>query len=136
MWVEHGAGNGREPRGSGTDRRGPPSRCGAIGRADDDEAGCGEQRSAGLPANRDTSRRNDANGRGAHDGPGPTNGHWRDADWLYCRDAKWRPVEPGSFPLAHGAPARVGRLRGYGNAIVAQAAAEVIRAYMDGTSES
>ena len=102
----------------------------AIGLADDDEAGRSEQRSAGLPANRDTSRRNDADGRGAHYGPGPTNGHWRDADWLYCRDAKWRPVEPGSFPLAHGAPARVGRLRGYGNAIVAQAAAEVIRAYM------
>ena len=67
---------------------------------------------------------------GAVSRPGPTNGHWRDADWLYCRDGKWRPVEPGSFPLAHGAPARVGRLRGYGNAIVAQAAAEVIRAYM------
>ncbi len=49
--------------------------------------------------------------------PGPTNGHWRDADWLFCRDGKWRPVEPGTFPLAHGAPARVGRLRAYGNAL-------------------
>jgi len=68
---------------------------------------------------------------GAVGGPGPTNGYWRDPDWLYCRDARWRPVEPGTFPLAHGAPQRVGRLRGYGNAIVAQAAAEVIRAYME-----
>jgi len=34
---------------------------------------------------------------------GPTNGHWRDADWLFCRDGKWRPVEPGTSPLAHGA---------------------------------
>jgi DNA (cytosine-5)-methyltransferase 1 len=59
---------------------------------------------------------------------GPTNGFWRDADWLLCRDEKWRPVEPGSFPLADGAPARVGRLRAYGNAINAQAAAEFIRA--------
>lgn len=52
--------------------------------------------------------------------------HWSDADWLYCRDGKWRPVEPGAFPLAHGVPARVGRLRAYGNAIVVQAAALVV----------
>lgn len=63
--------------------------------------------------------------------PSPTNGHWGDADWLHCRDGRWRPVEPGTFPLAHGAPARVGRLRAYGNAIVPQAAAEVIGAYLD-----
>lgn len=62
---------------------------------------------------------------------GPTNGHWGNADWLFCRDGKWRPVEPGTFPLAHGAPARVGRLRAYGNAIVAQVAAQMIGAYMD-----
>lgn len=49
--------------------------------------------------------------------PGPVSGFWRAADWLLCRDGKWRPVEPGTFPLAHGAPARVGRLRAYGNAI-------------------
>ncbi len=52
------------------------------------------------------------------------------ADWLSCRDGKCRPVEPGTFPLAHGAASRVGRLRAYGNAIVAQAAEEVIAAYM------
>jgi len=63
-------------------------------------------------------------------GARPTNGHWADADWLYCRDDKWRPVEPGTFPLAHGATARVGRLRAYGNAIVPQVAEAVIRAYM------
>ena len=64
-------------------------------------------------------------------GPGPTNNHWRDTDWLACRDGKWRPVEPGTFPLAHGAPARVGRLRGYGNAIVAPVATEFIKAYIE-----
>jgi DNA (cytosine-5)-methyltransferase 1 len=70
-------------------------------------------------------------GRGGADSrPSATNGHWRDADWLFCRDGKWRPVEPGTFPLAHGAAARVGRLRAYGNAIVPQAAAEVIGAYL------
>lgn len=68
---------------------------------------------------------------GRDDQPRPTNGHWRDADWLFCRDGKWRPVEPGTFPLAHGAAARVGRLRGYGNAIVAPAAQAFIEAYLD-----
>lgn len=79
--------------------------------------------------------------------PLEVNGFWRDADWLLCRDGKWRPVEPGTFPLVDGAAARmgrvepgvarvassnrVGRLKGYGNAINAQAAAAFIRAYME-----
>ncbi|MFB5077413.1 DNA cytosine methyltransferase [Raoultella sp. C349492] len=79
--------------------------------------------------------------------PLEVNGFWRDADWLFCRDGKWRPVEPGTFPLVDGATARmgrvepgvarvassnrVGRLKGYGNAINAQAAAAFIRAYME-----
>jgi len=62
---------------------------------------------------------------------GPVNGLWADADWLFCRDGKWRPVEPGTFPLANGATARVGRLRAYGNAINAEAAAQFIAAYLD-----
>ena len=62
--------------------------------------------------------------------PGPLHGFWRAADWLLCRDGRWRPVEPGTQPLAHGIPGRVGRLRGYGNAIVPQQAAEFIRAVM------
>jgi DNA (cytosine-5)-methyltransferase 1 len=62
-------------------------------------------------------------------GPG-TLGFWSDCDWLPCRDGKARPVEPGTFPLAHGVSARVGRLRAYGNAIVPQVAAELIIAYM------
>ena len=61
---------------------------------------------------------------------GPVNGFWRDADWLLCRDGKWRPVEPGTFPLVDGAPARVGRLRGYGNAINAEAATAFVQAVM------
>jgi DNA (cytosine-5)-methyltransferase 1 len=67
---------------------------------------------------------------------GPVNGYWRAADWLLCRDQKWRPVEPGAFPLVDGAPARVGRLRAYGNAINAQAAAEFIRATGFGDAEA
>ena len=65
------------------------------------------------------------------DGSTPTAGFWRDARWLPCLDGKARPVEPGTFPLAHGAAARVGRLRAYGNAIVAPQAAEFVKAYME-----
>ena len=61
----------------------------------------------------------------------PTNGFWKDVDWLGCRDGKWRPVEPGTFPLADGTSARVGRLRGYGNAINAEAAKAFISAYLE-----
>lgn len=56
---------------------------------------------------------------------------WSTYDIVYCTDEKARRFEPGSFPLAHGIPARVGRLRGYGNAIVPQVAAEFIGAYCD-----
>ena len=55
---------------------------------------------------------------------------WADVDWLPCLDGKSRPVEPGTFPLAHGVPARVGRLRAYGNAIVPQVAAEILKAFL------
>lgn len=70
-----------------------------------------------------------------NDTASPTNGQWRDADWLLCRDDKWRPVEPGTFPLADGVTCRVGKLRAYGNAIVAPVAEEFIRAYMLITEE-
>lgn len=56
------------------------------------------------------------------------------AEWVQCNDGRRRPVEPGTFPLAHGIPARVGRLRGYGNAIVPQVAAAFIEAYMSVTA--
>ena len=94
--------------------------------------------------------------------PHPTNGFWSNPDWLYCRDGKWRPVEPGTFPLAHGLPRglgtssaelrrlaemagldgkslarakayRVGTLGGYGNAINIEQTTEFVRAYLDGS---
>lgn len=63
--------------------------------------------------------------------PNATNGYWADPDWLYCRDDKWRPVRPRSFPLVDGATNRVGRLRGYGNAIVAPQAQAFIEAVFE-----
>lgn len=54
---------------------------------------------------------------------------WTDPDWIWCRDERWRPTEPGLCPLADGVPGRVGRLRAYGNAIVPQVAATFIHAF-------
>ena len=64
-------------------------------------------------------------------GANATDGVWRDPDWLLCRDGKWRPVEPGTFPLADGLPGRMGLLRGYGNAIVPSLAAEFVTAFLE-----
>jgi DNA (cytosine-5)-methyltransferase 1 len=63
--------------------------------------------------------------------PGPTNGFWGNADWLLCRDENWRAVEPRTFPLADGFPARVGLLRGYGNAINPRQAKVFIKAFFE-----
>lgn len=68
-------------------------------------------------------------------GTDATDGVWRDPDWLLCRDGRWRPVEPGTFPLADGIPGRMGLLRGYGNAIVPPLAAEFVRAFLESLPE-
>lgn len=83
-------------------------------------------------------------------GSGSTSGHyaardhgsirgssiWSRSTYRTGLDGRNRPTEPGALPLAHGVPARVGKLRAYGNAIVPQVAAEVIGAYMDATNTS
>lgn len=66
---------------------------------------------------------------------------WSSAQPILCRDGKYRrvPTEPALFPLADGLPFKLdGRgssrpaiLKGSGNAIVPQVAAEFIKAYLD-----
>lgn len=58
-------------------------------------------------------------------------GFWDDHIWLTGADGKSRRSKPSLPLLAHGIPGRVGRLRAYGNAIVPQVAAEVIKAFME-----
>jgi len=124
-----------------------------IGLADADHAGP-QGRGCGVVQERAGERAVGQNG-------GPCNGFWSNAEWLPCRDGKSRPVESCLEPLADGlagelglvrlisypdrpheeriiyAPliqkgkARVMRLKGYGNAIVAPQATEFIKAYME-----
>lgn len=56
---------------------------------------------------------------------------WDGSELIYCRDERYRPIEPGTLPMADGLPGRVGQIRAYGNAIVPQVAAEVIMAFME-----
>ncbi|WP_268013188.1 DNA cytosine methyltransferase [Klebsiella michiganensis] len=135
-WLAH-TNNHRQQSGCGagcgdqcTEAGNNPGRCCQAGSMADSD-GYGRQRR--LSGRQDTQREvinGQAGCGGADSGASPVNGFWRDADWLYCRDGKWRPVRPGSFPLANGVPARVGRLRTYGNAINIEAAAAFIKSYM------
>jgi DNA (cytosine-5)-methyltransferase 1 len=146
-WLADAARGGRAERladdGETRHKLHEPRGCPAGGLADAESAGkqrgfsyAERSRDAAIWAQQERPEhdRSSADGAGDFAGmgdrPGPTNGLWADADWLGCRDGKWRPVEPGTFPLAHGAAARVGRLRGYGNAIVAPQAQAFVEAVM------
>jgi len=63
--------------------------------------------------------------------PAGAGSFWSDHIWLTGADGKSRRSQPGLPLLAHGIPNRVGRLRAYGNAIVAPLAKEVIMALME-----
>jgi DNA (cytosine-5)-methyltransferase 1 len=56
---------------------------------------------------------------------------WSDHIWLNGADGKIRRSKSGLPLLAHGVSGRMGKLRAYGNAIVPQVAAEVIKAFME-----
>lgn len=130
-WMAYSPGGGS---GAGLCHREPgrewrdvdPHSRGNGGLADPDGNGC-EPRAGNDPSarygNSTPSTRIDGDADEA-------NRFWGNSDWLWCRDGKWRPVEPGTFPLAYGIPQRVGRLRAYGNAICPPLAAAFIRAAM------
>ena len=126
--LEHAARDGRGERGTEPGGRGIASGCG--------DGWMGEpiqprlEGHAGNGADRDESGRVGAEeGRPASETGGAR--FWDAYDLIPCADGKARRVEPGTFPLAHGVPARVGKLRAYGNAIVPQVAAEFVMAYME-----
>lgn len=57
--------------------------------------------------------------------------HWAKHERFSCTDYKYRRCKPGTPLLADGIPGIVGRVRGYGNAIVPQVAAEFISAFYE-----
>ena len=69
---------------------------------------------------------------------GSLSNFWGKSKYIHCRDGKVRqvPTEPSLFPLAYGISNRVGLLRGAGNAIVPQVAAEIIKSFMEYQYES
>jgi DNA (cytosine-5)-methyltransferase 1 len=70
--------------------------------------------------------------REEHRGRDGRNGtHWSDAEWIICHDGKARRAQSGIRLLANGVSGRVDLWRVGGNAIVPQAAAEVIAAFID-----
>ena len=131
-----GAGpQGRLGMPGGADQRAAGSAGLAGGLADGDGGFPGD---GAIQRRRQHRREPTDGGAGDLDGPGadpagtsPTHGVWSDPDWLFCRDGRWRPVEPGTFPLADGIPGRMGLLRGYGNAIVPPLAAEFVTAFLE-----
>lgn len=74
-------------------------------------------------------------GRGPFRGTseGWTPGSWSSGhfDWFRCADERWRPAEPGTCPLADAHPSRMGRLRGYGDAIDVETFTQLISAYLE-----
>jgi len=88
----------------------------------------------GAPRERERLRDDDRSTGRADDPEVGIQSIWDRPDWALCDDPggpRWRPIEPGTFPLAHGVPERVGRLRGYGNAIVPQLGAQFVRSFME-----
>jgi DNA (cytosine-5)-methyltransferase 1 len=121
----------------------------------------GLQRQQRDEHDRDKPGRKRENETGHASATGPVNGFWsRDAEWIPCTDNTARPIECGTFPLAYIMPRsirqiqpriqgisgmaefndeslkrakrnRIGRIKAYGNAIVAEVAIEFIKSVIE-----
>jgi DNA (cytosine-5)-methyltransferase 1 len=98
--------------------------------------GLGGAGPAGLPGAKPEVLQGARRGQKGRAAPqsGAAPGYWDAFDILECADGKARRLEPGVFPLAHGIPNRLVKLRAYGNAIVPQVAAKFIKAYLEASS--
>jgi hypothetical protein len=98
-----------------------------------DNHGMGNTINAGPQGHGRLIKQHDSQGREGEERYSAETGFWSDFTTVACRDGKTRriPTEPAFFPLSYGVPARVVRLRGYGNAIVPQVAAEFAKAYLE-----
>lgn len=126
--LEHPEINGREQRRAQSGGGSIASGCGLGGVADVQQPGLEGHAGHGDDRHEPGRVGTDATGTIAEGGRA---GFWSAYDLIPCADGKARRIEPGTFPLAHGVSGRVGLLRGYGNAIVPQVAAEFIRAYLE-----
>lgn len=105
----------------------------SVGLADSD----GQNSRAGLRDSNSTEHRLAATARGSGDGERADAADSRRyaKDWLFCRDDRWRAVEPRTFPLANGVAARVGKLRAFGNVLDKETSTrfcEVVKEICDG----
>ena len=121
-WREERADAGRGGAGDQPQRRPAGFNAGRVGRhmADADQ----------LVASQEREQRGGQQ-RGSGGDPETRHSFWSDHIWLTGADGKARRAQPGIPLLAYGIPNRVGKLRAYGNAIVAPLAAQVIGAYLD-----
>jgi DNA (cytosine-5)-methyltransferase 1 len=121
--LEHSQGHRRKKWGPKSERRIIEPRCGNGGLAN-----MQRERFQRWLSGRTNEKRKVVTG---HAGRGGATSPWDIFSLIPCADGKARRIEPGTFPLAHGVPARVGRLRGYGNAINPWQAAVFVRAFME-----
>ncbi len=131
--LEHAPSDGREQGRTESDGRGLAGGRGSSGLVDAERFGMGRDsgRRLGEKAEGDSERQEHGPSGVDLGSPGAARNFWSAYDLVYCRDEKYRRVEPGTFPLASGVSGRVGKLRGYGNAINPEVAATFIEAYLD-----